>query len=93
MQWVFGAMAVLALVLAGLDMLISWVRHDELEHRVNVIDEVVTVLSEEIDELQRVLRSAQDARREAPLTDGERRVKELEAMGKNVEIKTSKGSE
>ena len=75
-------MAVLAVIIAFVDALANWIRHDELEHRVNVIDEVVTVHSEEIDELQRTVLSA-----------GAKRIRELEAMGKNVEIKTSRGYE
>ena len=53
MQWIFGAMAVLALAIAFIDLMIGWLRHDDLTHRVNIIDEVTTVHSEEIDELQR----------------------------------------
>lgn len=79
MQWVFGAMAVLALIIAFIDAMANWIRHDELEHRVNVIDEVVTVHSEEIDELQRT-------------TAGAKRLQELEEMGNKIVIKTKKGT-
>lgn len=76
MQWIFNTMAVLGLLLAGIGLMIDWLRHDDLEreikeltHRENINDEVLTLHSEEIDELQR-----------GRMAQGEKRLREMKNL-------------
>ena len=76
MQYLMLALIVAANVLIIVDRHMDNKRIRDLEHRTNVLDEVVTQHSEELDELNRTVHGA-----------GAQRLRELEEMGKNVEIK------
>ena len=76
MSWILDALVVLGLLGALIGLLICWIRIDDLErvmrelkHRENINDEVITLHSEEIDELQR--------RR---MAQGEKRLREMKNL-------------
>ena len=75
MQYLMLALIVVANVLIIIDRHMDNRRIRDVEQRVNILDEVVTQHSEELDELQR------------HTTPGAQRLQELEEMGRNVEIK------
>jgi len=85
MQWVMRALAVVALMLAGVDVLgtlMNMLHIHDVEKRVNILDEVSRVHSEEIDELQRSVYGAKPFRD----SEDEKVLKELEEMGNNVSV-------
>ena len=80
MSWIFKAVAVVALLYAVVVSIVAWCMIDdlhqaleELKKRVNINDEVITLHSEEIDELQRIPWSSLAVR----MTDMETRMMEL----------------
>ena len=76
MSWILDALVVLGLLGALIGLLICWIRIDDLEremrelkHRENINDEVITLHSEEIDELQR-----------GRMAQGEKRLREMKNL-------------
>jgi len=76
MSWILDALVVLGLLGALIGLLIFWIRIDDLEremreltHRENINDEVLTLHSEEIDELQR-----------GRMAQGEKRLREMKNL-------------
>lgn len=76
MHWILDALDVLGLLGALIGLLICWIRIDDLEretrelkHRENINDEVLTLHSEEIDELQR-----------GRMAQGEKRLREMKNL-------------
>lgn len=76
MHWILDALDVLGLLGALIGLLICWIRIDDLErelkelkHRENINDEVITLHSEEIDELQR-----------GRMAQGEKRLREMKNL-------------
>ena len=76
MSWILDALVVLGLLGALIGLLICWIKIDDLErelkeltNRENINDEVITLHSEEIDELQR-----------GRMAQGEKRLREMKNL-------------